>query len=232
MKPAFIFDLDGTLVNTQLPFHAAAECRVLAALGVDLHPEDLSKKFAGIPTRTVLRAILEAQGKSYDDEIIESLVKEKWRDIDVLIKQSDFSELDLLGSYVAELEKNGHPLAIASASPNWYVDEVCAKAPILGTERHLIDIFSIRVSADEVPRPKPAPDVFLEAARRLGVAPVDCVAVGDGLSDLRGGLDAGMRVIFMSAEEMPELSPEERSRVRQCRSVTEAEQALTEAAAA
>lgn len=232
MKPAFIFDLDGTLVDTQLPFHAAAECRVLAALGVELRPEDLSKKFAGIPTRTVLRTILQEQGKNSDDAIIEGLVLEKWRDIDMLIKQADFSELDLLGSFAAGLAEKGYPLAIASASPNWYVDEVCAKAPIIGTDRHLIDIFSIRVSADEVPHPKPAPDVFLEAARRLGVAPAECVAVGDGLSDLRSGLAAGMRVIFMSNEALPELSAEEAARVVHCRTVGEAETALTEAAAA
>lgn len=232
MKTAFIFDLDGTLVNTQLPFHAAAECRVLSVLGVELLPAELSRKFAGIPTRTVLRTILQEQGKVCDSAVIEGLVQEKWRDIDALIKQADFAALDLLGTFAAGLADKGFPLAIASASPNWYVDEVCTKAPIIGTDRCLINIFPVRVSADEVPRPKPAPDVFLEAARRLGVTPGDCVAVGDGLSDLRGGLDAGMRVIFLSQEDMPELTPEEKARVRHCRSLSEAEEALTAAATA
>ncbi len=56
-------------------------------------------------------------------------------------------------------------------------------------------LFAVTVSSEEVARGKPAPDVYLEAARRLGVAPEQCVAIEDSTNGIRAGLAAGMAVI-------------------------------------
>src|SRR5699024_6478503 len=80
------------------------------------------------------------------------------------------------------------PLAIASSS-NPELIEVVVRAAGLG------DVFGIAVSSQEVPRGKPAPDVYLEAARRLGVDAPRCAAVEDSHNGIRSAKAAGMRVV-------------------------------------
>ncbi len=80
------------------------------------------------------------------------------------------------------------PLGLASS----------ANRPVIDLFLDLADVeacFAATVSSEEVPRGKPAPDVYLEAARRLGVAPRDCVAVEDSTNGIRSGVAAGMTVV-------------------------------------
>jgi len=67
----------------------------------------------------------------------------------------------------------------------------------------LADAFTATVSSEEVPRGKPAPDVYLEAARRLEVAPGDCAAVEDSTNGLRAAAAAGMTVIALPNAAFP-----------------------------
>ena len=80
------------------------------------------------------------------------------------------------------------PLAVASSSNRPVIDLVLARAGIAGC-------FRATVSSEEVGRGKPSPDVYLEAARRLGVAPERAAAVEDSANGIRAGRAAGMRVI-------------------------------------
>ena len=61
--------------------------------------------------------------------------------------------------------------------------------------RAVRSLFAVTVSSEEVERGKPAPDVFLEAARRLGVAPENCAAIEDSANGIRAARAAGMRVV-------------------------------------
>jgi beta-phosphoglucomutase-like phosphatase (HAD superfamily) len=81
-----------------------------------------------------------------------------------------------------------YPLAVASSSNRPLIDEVLDAAGIAGC-------FTATVSSEEVSRGKPAPDVYLEAARRLGVAPESCAAVEDSGNGIRAAKAAGMVVI-------------------------------------
>ena len=65
------------------------------------------------------------------------------------------------------------------------------------------DLFAVTVSSEEVGRGKPAPDVYLEAARRLDVAPAQCAAVEDSASGIRSARAAGMRVIAYPNRHYP-----------------------------
>jgi beta-phosphoglucomutase-like phosphatase (HAD superfamily) len=64
-------------------------------------------------------------------------------------------------------------------------------------------VFEIAVSSQEVPRGKPAPDVYLEAARRLGVDPARCGAVEDSHNGIRSAKAAGMRVVAVPNPHFP-----------------------------
>ena len=88
------------------------------------------------------------------------------------------------------------PLAIASSS-NPELIEVVLRASGLAS------LFPVAVSSQEVPRGKPSPDVYLEAARRLGVDPAQCVAVEDSHNGIRSAKAAGMRVVAVPNPHFP-----------------------------
>ena len=88
---------------------------------------------------------------------------------------------------IVELSDRGLPLAVASSSNRPLIDGVLHALGVT-------DRFAVTVSSEEVPRGKPSPDVYLEAARRLGVEPTRCVAVEDSTNGIRAAHAAGMRV--------------------------------------
>ena len=88
------------------------------------------------------------------------------------------------------------PLAIASSSNPELIEVVLHAAGIR-------ELFSVTVSSQEVGRGKPAPDVYLEAARRLGFAPSRCAAVEDSHNGLRSAKAAGMRVVAVPNPHFP-----------------------------
>jgi len=87
-------------------------------------------------------------------------------------------------------------LALASSSNRTIIDAVLARA-------ELAELFDVTVSSEEVSRGKPAPDVFLEAARRLGIPPERCAAVEDSANGIRAAHAAGMRVIAIPNRRYP-----------------------------
>jgi HAD superfamily hydrolase (TIGR01509 family) len=88
------------------------------------------------------------------------------------------------------------PLGLASSSNREVIDAVLETAGVA-------QFFRATVSSEEVARGKPAPDVYLEAARRLGVAPEACVAVEDSRNGIRSARAAGMRVIAIPNAHFP-----------------------------
>ncbi len=90
----------------------------------------------------------------------------------------------------------GWPVAVASSA---HADVIAAALEGTG----LVEIFGVVVSSDEVPHGKPAPDVYLEAARRLGIVPSACLVVEDSLNGVRAGKAAGMTVALVPNASIP-----------------------------
>ncbi|MGH3043716.1 MAG: HAD family hydrolase, partial [Gaiellaceae bacterium] len=88
------------------------------------------------------------------------------------------------------------PLGLASSSNRELIDLVLETSG-------LAPYFTATVSSEEVPRGKPAPDVYLEAADRLGVDPRRCAAIEDSENGIRSAKDAGMRVIAIPNPQYP-----------------------------
>lgn len=107
-------------------------------------------------------------------------------------------ELPLIKGAVQAVDRlAGHwPLAVASSSNRRLIDLVLDMA---GLARQ----FAVTIAAEEVPRGKPAPDVYLEAARRLHVHPTRCVAVEDSQNGFLSAKAAGMRVIAVPNKRYP-----------------------------
>jgi HAD superfamily hydrolase (TIGR01509 family) len=108
------------------------------------------------------------------------------------------TSLPLLPGAVEAVERLAQrwPLGLASSSNREVIDAVLEAA---GIARH----FRVTVSSEEVERGKPAPDVYLEAARRLGTEPSRCTAVEDSRNGIRSAHAAGMRVIAIPNPHYP-----------------------------
>ncbi|WP_229819867.1 HAD family hydrolase [Streptomyces abikoensis] len=180
---AVIFDLDGTLVDSE-PNYFEASRAVLAHHGVRAFGWDDHLRFVGIGTL----------------ETLETLRRENRLDVpvDELLAELNRAYLELAGTrtetfprmrtYVERLYGAGVPLAVASGSSRRIIRTVLE---CVG----LTDRFAAVVSAEEVPRGKPEPDVFLEAARRLGAEPRGCVVVEDAPPGAEAAHRAGMRCV-------------------------------------
>jgi HAD superfamily hydrolase (TIGR01509 family) len=107
-------------------------------------------------------------------------------------------ELPLLPGAVEAVRRlaDAFPLALASSSNRELIDAVLALAGIA-------DCFAATVSSEEVARGKPDPDVYLEAARRLGVPAESCAAVEDSHAGIRSAKVAGMRVVAIPNPSYP-----------------------------
>ncbi|MEU0992200.1 HAD family phosphatase [Streptomyces sp. NPDC005953] len=178
-----IFDLDGTLVDSELNYYEAGR-RMLAEHGVMDFSWERHTDFIGISTRETVATLREEYGI---DTPVDVLLADKNRHYLALAGTSTtvFPEM---GKFVELLHGDGTPMAVASGSSRAAIEAI-----LRGTG---LDVyFRTVVSAEEVPQGKPAPDVFEEAARRLGSAPGDCVVVEDASPGVVAARAAGMRCV-------------------------------------
>jgi beta-phosphoglucomutase family hydrolase len=186
---AVIFDLDGVLVDSE-PLLYEAERLMLAEHGIDLTPE-MKRPFIGLGGREILEAFAETFGLDADIDVLADRKMSLYRTL--LATVSGFAATaDLARS----LHDAGVPVAVASGSTPEAI-EAALKA--IG----LRELFDVVVSVEEVSSGKPAPDVFLEAARRLRVAPAACVVVEDAIPGVRAARAAGMRCIAIPSVPDP-----------------------------
>ena len=177
---ALIFDFDGTLVNT-MPLHWRAWQVLTARHGFEFS-EERFYALGGIPSRDILKTLFAEQGLRLDPLAI--------------AKEKENAYLDLLAHVqpielvmnIARAHFGKLPMAIASGGTRRILDTVTAELGIRS-------LFDTVVSSDDVLRQKPAPDIFLEAARRLHVSPCACRAYEDTDLGLQAIRAAGMEAV-------------------------------------
>ncbi|MFP4167036.1 MAG: HAD family hydrolase [Opitutales bacterium] len=175
-----VFDMDGTLVDT-MPTHFVAWSRSMAAIGVDF-PEDRFYALGGVPAVKIIRMLAEEQGKEVDAEMVAEAKEELFLNLLGEVQAVEVVRL------IAESHRERMPMAVATGSLTWVAERILG---LLGIR----DWFGAVVGSDQVEHPKPAPDVYLEAARRIGVAPDRCHAFEDTELGIESAQNAGMDVI-------------------------------------
>ncbi|MGW3649141.1 HAD family hydrolase [Streptomyces sp. NPDC000878] len=180
---AVIFDLDGTLVDSEPNYYEASR-RTLAAYGVTGFTWADQEKSVGISTRETVTLWRERYGLRAP---VEELLAEKNRRY-LELARADTPVYPEMRKFVELLAGEGVPMAVASGSARRTIEATLAGT---GLDAYLRTV----VSSDEVAHGKPAPDVFLEAARRLGVAPADCVVMEDAAPGAAAAHAAGMRCV-------------------------------------
>jgi len=183
MIQAFIFDMDGVIIDSE-PLHFAGDIDTMRHLGGEITQEEL-ERFVGM-TNPEMWKIIRAERALVQtvDEIIAYQLAGKIK----ALEESAYEPIDGISELLEELKRRGIPVGIASSSAKDFILAVLAKFGIAS-------YFSCVVSGEEVDQGKPAPDVYLEAARQLGADPSRCVVLEDSRNGIIAAKAAGMSCI-------------------------------------
>jgi HAD superfamily hydrolase (TIGR01509 family) len=186
---AVVFDLDGVIVDSEQVWDEVREAYVRETGGT--YTDESARDMMGMSSPEWSRYMAEALRVPGTPEEINAAIVER-----MLARYGEAPPL-LPGALEAVRRIGASvPLAIASSSNRELID-VVLRASGLAAD------FRATVSSEEVPRGKPWPDVYLEAARRLGVDPVRCGAVEDSHNGIRSAKAAGMRVVAVPNAHYP-----------------------------
>lgn len=179
---AVLFDFDGVLVDTEWAIYQSWQ-RVFEAhaheLPLEIYTRCIGSDFATWSPKTHLEDLT---GLDFD-----------WHDLDARRQEEIMADLDGagpmhgVGDMLGKLPAAGLSAAVVSSSSHRWVDGWLEK---LGLHGH----FKTTVCRGDAPLIKPAPDLYLEAARRLEVAPQECLVIEDSINGLIAAKEAGMRV--------------------------------------
>jgi beta-phosphoglucomutase len=191
-KVGFIFDLDGVIVDTA-GYHYLAWKKLADQLGIEFD-EEQNEKFKGVSRKRCLEILLELGKLEVSQEQFEAWLAEKNEDYLSYIDKMDTSEiLPDVTKVLDYLKAREIPMALGSASKN-------AK-PIL-EKVQLLRYFTTVVDGNEVSKAKPDPEVFLIAARNLGVDAGSCVVFEDAVAGVEAARRAGMTSVGIGDREI------------------------------
>lgn len=183
-----IFDCDGVLVDSER-IAVRIEVDALRGLGMDLTERDVIARFVGRPPAVLRAAVAEHVGHP--------LSADWWRELRRRYDAAFAAELRPVDGIEEALARITLPVCVASSSDP---EPLRRKLVMTG----LYDRFAGRIfSAAQVDHGKPAPDLFLLAARTLGAAPADCVVVEDSVAGVEAARAAGMDVIAYTGSVTP-----------------------------
>jgi HAD superfamily hydrolase (TIGR01509 family) len=185
---AVIFDVDGTLVDSEENYFLADEA-LLAARGIPFTREQKAR-YVGAGNRDMLADFKARFGMP---DTVDQLVAAK-NALYLQLAERGTHVFPEMRRFLEGVRARGLPVAAASGSSPDVLRRILASTG-------LAPELPVVVSAEEVPRGKPAPDVFLEAARRLGAAPHECLVI----EDARHGVEAAKRA-FMACIAVPFLA--------------------------
>ena len=177
MPKLVIFDCDGVLVDSER-LAVRTEVEILSSLGWELGEPEVIERFVGRSARYMQEEIERRIGRGIDWE----------SEFELHYRRVFELELQPVEGVVDMLDRIRVPICVASSGSH---EKIRFSLGLTG----LLDRFGDRIfSVDDVENGKPAPDVFLHAADRMGVLPEKCAVVEDSVSGVSAGLAAGMTV--------------------------------------
>ncbi len=177
-----VFDCDGVLIDSE-PVSCAATSAELHDAGFPIGAEVIGQRFTGMSTASMLATIEEEAGRSLPDGFADRL-----HDREVAMFHEDLEAVAFIAEVLDHLDALGVAYCVASSSTPERLEVTLGHVG-------LYDRFPRVLSATMVKNGKPAPDLFLLAAREMAVPPDACIVVEDSVPGVRGARAAGMAVL-------------------------------------
>ena len=174
-----IFDCDGVLVDSEA-LACEIDAQILTRIGLPYSAQDIARKFVGVSFKDMVARLEAEHGCTLPADLgvqMDSALFAKF--------ETDLKPIEGVQEAIFSLP---YPRCVASSSTP---DRIALSLRITG----LSDLFDHVFSATQVARGKPAPDLFLHAAKSMSASPQDCVVIEDSAAGVQGALVAGMRVI-------------------------------------
>lgn len=189
---AIIFDCDGVLLDSEA-IGGRIEVNALKKLGISIEEEEYNKRFSGVTTIQALQTVTAESGVSISDSMIEEIENEITEALD--------KEVKVIPHVVETLKAISIPKAVASNSH-------FPRLLRLLNSRHLDQYFDDCIfSADMVSKPKPYPDLYQFAAKKMGVLPSECLVIEDSPTGAQAASKAGMKVLgFIGTSQSQKIS--------------------------
>ncbi len=183
---AVLWDMDGTLIDSE-EFHWISWRDTMAKEGIAITHEQFLSSFGQRNDSIIPRWL----GAASTPERVEKIANAKEELYRHLIRDNGISPLPGVASWLHRLQEQRWLQAVASSAPR-------ANIEVILEALAAAHIFQAMVSAEDVRRGKPDPEVYLTAASRVGVAPDKCIVVEDAVAGVEGARRAGMRSIGVS----------------------------------
>ncbi len=183
MKKGVIFDMDGLLFDTEAVWQRNWS-RAAADMGIDL-PEAFRKEICGTSGEIMKRVIEKYYSVDDGTEIMQNVINGVHSDL-----KDNVPEKPGLHEILEHFRNKGMKMAVASSSSQAQIESNCRNAGIL-------EYFDALVSGAQIGKSKPAPDIFLAAAEKIGIAPEDCYVFEDAFNGVQAGYAAGSAVIMI-----------------------------------
>ncbi len=190
-----IFDLDGTITLTQ-QFHFQAFSQVFREHGIEYTEHDDLYKYAGMGSGTIFPTVFADHGITLTDEQVKEYSDEKKKIYTKILEENEILPVPGVKEFLQRVRDAGYQMCIASGNKveaiEYLLDRVGVRA-----------FFSIIVTNKDASKPKPAPDIFLAAAEKLGLEPAQCVVFEDAVNGVQASKSAGIRCMAL-ATRIPE----------------------------
>jgi len=187
MIKGVLFDMDGVLVDSE-PFICKAAIMMFSELGVKVMPEDFLP-FVGMGENRYIGGVAESYGVNVDIE----QVKARTYEIYGIIVRNKLSALPGAYEFISKCRKKGFKLALATSADRVKM-EVNLKE--IGLSR---DSFHSIITGLDVENKKPFPDIYIKAAKSIGLEPQECLVVEDAVSGIKAGKSAGCRCLAVTS---------------------------------
>jgi beta-phosphoglucomutase len=186
-----IFDLDGVIVDTA-KYHYLAWKKLTTLLNIDFSEED-NERLKGVSRMASLDIILEIGNRLVDDKTKEEYasLKNKWY-LDYINRMMPDEILPGSLEFISELKYSGIKVALGSASRN---------TPLILERLGIGRLFDGVADGNNVSKAKPDPEVFITAAKMVGVPPEECIVFEDAVAGVEAALNAGMRCVGIGSEK-------------------------------
>ena len=192
MTKAVLFDLDGVLVSTD-EYHYRSWVKIAAEEGFDFFDHTFNDKFRGVARLECVEILTKASGRNYTAEQKRAIAERK-NGYFAESLSAVTSEEFLPGALetLKELKKRGIKIAVASNSRN---------AKTIIEQTNIGRFLDATVDGYQIENSKPDPEGFLLAAKKLGVAPANCVVVEDAVTGIEAAKRAGMKSLGIGSPE-------------------------------